>query len=100
VNEREGTRVKACARLDVRVMGRVYVRVLHKSCLIHFDLFFCPYDEWYQVVSLTLFCTSSVFDHSVSLVSPNVHWMELVLGLKFTRPMDSVTSSDEGAWED
>ena len=27
MSEREGTRVRACVRLDVRVMGRVCVRV-------------------------------------------------------------------------
>ena len=37
-SEKEGTRVRVCVRLDVRVMGRVYVCLLHKSCLIHFDL--------------------------------------------------------------
>ena len=36
--ERErGYTCEGCERLDMRVMGRVCVRVLHKSCLIHFD---------------------------------------------------------------
>jgi len=40
---REGAHVRACVRLDVRVMGRVCVRVLHELCLIHFDLLVYPY---------------------------------------------------------
>ena len=45
------------------------------------SVYVTPLISWYQVVSLTLrlLCTSSVFDHSVSLVSPNVHWMQLVV---------------------
>jgi len=45
LSEREGTRVRTCVRLDVRVlvMGRVCVHVLHKSCLTHFDLLVCPH---------------------------------------------------------
>ena len=88
--------MRACVRLDARVMGRVCVRVLHKLCLIHFDLLVCQQGSssdslffWYQVVSMTLLCTSSVFDHSVSLLSPNVHWMQLVLYAKQASPSSS-----------
>ena len=33
MSEREGTRVRACVRLDVRVMGRVCVRVYVCVCM-------------------------------------------------------------------
>ena len=38
-----------------------------------------PLFFWYQVISLTVLCTSYVFDHSMSVVSPNVYWMQLVV---------------------